>query len=1045
MMMILEQSKQPRHDSSSSFSLRRGRCCCPSRATTRRTETKKRILLILGCLSLLEWYPDFTHAQQQQQQQAFQVPVTTTWAKNHSPLSSSPLTTASPPTAEGPIDDIIVTCNMEDLEQANDSQLYTILHDLKQTAFFRTFRVDLSHRCPLRSWRTAPVHDKTKDNKHDDEDDKSLSDKNKKKDANTLKLGGDDDEDEDDEFICPSSQHDEEDDDEDAVPQCNVQGMDSDDTAASLDDTGFLGSSALFSLSRDGFQSQQQKDTYTWKRHSDRVVTPRRSNTKQESNNNNRDDDLTFSSSTTSDCDQDQSHGGALLPKDFWVDLCTRVRSDDPEAVNLSLNPERNTGYNGTHIWTAIYEENCRALSPKAADNDDVCLEERVLYRLLSGLHASTTLSIANNYYPPSKRKGRPDWEPNPTFFMEKFSAHPDHVRNLHFSYVVLLRALTKAAGFLYKYDIRTGDVVEDETSIVLLRRLLDSSILQSCSGVFSAFDESLMFASVDEINQDFSLQHNFKDVFFNISSILDCVQCQQCKLHGKMAMLGYGTALKILFSPPSADPSDFARILSRNEIVALINTLAKFSESIRYVRELTHLYLLSEQEQQVQSGIGEQPHDTTTKTPTPSISHGTTTTHVSAPPVLESIGAAESANLSVGTVDVAVGAIATLARQGLISSEREAQLIQMALSRHPELLVLARHYGTVDLPKFLQLLHYIKVNNDDNDIAVSNDKPDAIVVGSGLAGMAAALTILDRGGRVVIIEKEHLLGGNSNKASSGINACCFNSSTGDALENGDTVDMFRNDTTRSAGDSVHPDLINVLVQNSASAVSWLRDRVGVDLSLKAQLGGHSSRRTHRPSNGMAGAEIIYGMQKAIKSYQKMSTTTGGGDGDGKSPVTILTDCKVTALIQNDQGHVVGVDYVDLTGTTDGHDETQQQQQLYADHVVLATGGFAADRSSGSYLAQYRPELLEMPTTAGAFSTGDGITLATALGANRIDMDKVQVHPTGTSYVAAVYIYMWKSTYAGGGGRKAKKKRMPEKAQKTTQFLVVVMLLYIGC
>ncbi|KAI2512453.1 hypothetical protein MHU86_1906 [Fragilaria crotonensis] len=69
--------------------------------------------------------------------------------------------------------------------------------------------------------------------------------------------------------------------------------------------------------------------------------------------------------------------------------------------------------------------------------------------------------------------------------------------------------------------------------------------------------------------------------------------------------------------------------------------------------------------------------------------------------------------------------------------------------------------------------------------------------------------------------------------------------------------------------------------------------------------------------------------------------------------------------------------------------------QLHATNVVLATGGFAADRSSGSYLEKYRPELLDMPTTAGAFSTGDGISLATTLGAGIVDMEKVQIHPTG--------------------------------------------------
>ena len=111
----------------------------------------------------------------------------------------------------------------------------------------------------------------------------------------------------------------------------------------------------------------------------------------------------------------------------------------------------------------------------------------------------------------------------------------------------------------------------------------------------------------------------------------------------------------------------------------------------------------------------------------------------------------------------------------------------------------------------------------------------------------------------MVLLEKEHLLGGNSNKASSGINGCC--------LEEDDTVDTletFRNDTIRSAGSSARLHLINALVNKSADAVAWLKDRIGVDLSLLAQLGGHSASRTHRPSNGklfLALPKTVFGVR----------------------------------------------------------------------------------------------------------------------------------------------------------------------------------------
>jgi flavocytochrome c len=817
----------------------------------------------------------------------------------------------------GPIDDDLVKCQMQDLEQANDSQLYEILQELKQTPFFRNFMVDLQHKCPLASWS----------GKQDDHGKSTTLTSPTKQVASSTTA---------DDGASECSGGDVGADlDSDAEPLCTVQ---TGGIGPSKKYPPFMDSNALAHLRKSGFESQSQRDAFAWKHVTNAVLT----------------EVAPGAADPTKDVSED-----ALRPDAFWEDMCSSIGQGDGSAmINLALNPERNTGYNGTHIWRAIYEENC-SVDPTATT--DMCLEERVLYRLLSGLHTSTTVAIANNYYPPSKKKGRASWTPNSAYFMEKFSTHPEHIRNLHFSYVVLLRALGKAAPFLYEYadtmmDLPTNETTPENddgaTTAKLLRRLLDSSILRSCNVVFAAFDESLMFQ--EDLNAStpidvLSIQKNFKGVFHNVSAILDCVQCQQCKLHGKLAMLGYGAALKVLFMPASTPPS-----LERNEIVALINAIIKLSESVRHVRELTELHW---QQQTSEAGL---PSSGTEK---PSTLPCTSSVARTMPGVLDAPG------MSIDSVDKAVGVIAALGRSGLISLEREEELVQLALQRRTELLILTKHYGS-DFEKLLLLTTNIGELGNAAVVSV-RPLPDAIIVGSGLAGMAAALNILDRGGRIVIVEKEHLLGGNSNKASSGINACCPDGNSTDSIE------IFMNDTVRSAGSSAQDVLISTLVSRSAEAIEWLRTRVGVDLSLKSQLGGHSTKRTHRPSNGMAGAEIIYGMQKAVKAFVK----TG--------EATILTDTKVTRLLQDDSGSVVGVECLKV------NDKNAAPIELFATNVVLATGGFAADRSSGSYLERHRPELLRMPTTAGAFSTGDGITLATALGAATVDMDKVQVHPTG--------------------------------------------------
>ncbi|KAJ1475380.1 endoplasmic reticulum oxidoreductin 1 [Baffinella frigidus] len=261
--------------------------------------------------------------------------------------------------------------------------------------------------------------------------------------------------------------------------------------------------------------------------------------------------------------------------------MCRNIPTNSTDFVNLQKNPERWTGYNGSHVWNAVYEENC---IEKMGTIEEMCYEERVLYRLLSGMHASINIHISQNYYPPSKSKGRTSWEPNLKRFMDHYGTHPERLKNLHFAFVVLLRALRRASPYLYNYPFTVGEPDEDRRTTLLVQRLLDSHILQSCGEVFEAFDESLMFKEAGGEATVDTLKGQFKSIFQNISSVLDCVSCQKCKLHGKLQLLGLGTALKILLLPEQL----LSTSLSRAELVAFFNTLQKFSAAIRAVPVLS-------------------------------------------------------------------------------------------------------------------------------------------------------------------------------------------------------------------------------------------------------------------------------------------------------------------------------------------------------------------------------------------------------------------------------------------------------------------------
>ncbi|CAG8682286.1 3319_t:CDS:2, partial [Cetraspora pellucida] len=245
------------------------------------------------------------------------------------------------------------------------------------------------------------------------------------------------------------------------------------------------------------------------------------------------------------------------------------------------------------------------------------------------------------------------------------------------------------------------------------------------------------------------------------------------------------------------------------------------------------------------------------------------------------------------------------------------------------------------------------------------------IVVGGGLSGLSAAHTVLERGGNVLVLDKNSFFGGNSTKATSGINGAL--TKTQIALGIQDSAEMFAQDTTRSARDLARPDLIKVLTGNSASAVEWLQEKFKLDLSLVSRLGGHSQPRTHRGKEMFPGMTITYALMEGIEEIAK------------KQPgrVRLIKKARATKLIKDGET-IVGVEYV-----KDG-----QTFQEYGP-VILSTGGYAADFTEDSLLKKYRPDIYDLPTTNGDHSTGDGHKMIMAIGGKATNMEKVQVHPTG--------------------------------------------------
>ena len=252
------------------------------------------------------------------------------------------------------------------------------------------------------------------------------------------------------------------------------------------------------------------------------------------------------------------------------------------------------------------------------------------------------------------------------------------------------------------------------------------------------------------------------------------------------------------------------------------------------------------------------------------------------------------------------------------------------------------------------------------------------IVIGGGLAGLSAAHTILERGGTVVVLDKSAFLGGNSTKATSGINGT-YTQAQAD-LKIVDSPRLFLEDTSLSyhggkAGQDVSP-LVRTLTANSGPAVQWLTDKFQIDLSIVGTMGGQSAPRVHRGKERFPGMTITYGLMDALEKVEK---ATNG------QAARIITKARATRVLRDaSTGAATGVVYV-----RDGQEVTVHGP------VIIATGGFGADFTPTSLLAKYRPDIMHLATTNGDHCTGDGIKMAEELGAGLVDMKHVQVHPTG--------------------------------------------------
>lgn len=302
--------------------------------------------------------------------------------------------------------------------------------------------------------------------------------------------------------------------------------------------------------------------------------------------------------------------------------------SSKGDYVSLLRNPERFTGYAGDgakQVWDAVYRENCfqKSSFPRSAnlgvsqwppgpaaqdlkqildaagrqaqleqqriekpntpfvantgfEVEDECLEKRVFYRVMSGMHASISTHLCWDFL--NQTTG--EWQPNLSCYEHRLHNFPDRISNVYFNYALLTRAVAKLGQNLKgeEYTFCTGDPQGDAVT-----RSKVLAVTEQAASVPQIFDESLMFVN----GEGPSLKEDFRNRFRNVSRLMDCVGCDKCRLWGKLQTAGYGTALKVLFELDNN--SGDVPVLKRTELVALFNTYARISSSMNAIGQFRH------------------------------------------------------------------------------------------------------------------------------------------------------------------------------------------------------------------------------------------------------------------------------------------------------------------------------------------------------------------------------------------------------------------------------------------------------------------------
>ncbi|MFC2026893.1 flavocytochrome c [Chloroflexota bacterium] len=248
----------------------------------------------------------------------------------------------------------------------------------------------------------------------------------------------------------------------------------------------------------------------------------------------------------------------------------------------------------------------------------------------------------------------------------------------------------------------------------------------------------------------------------------------------------------------------------------------------------------------------------------------------------------------------------------------------------------------------------------------------DVVVIGSGFAGLAAAIEAHNAGASVIILEKMSAPGGNSIMSDGGIAAAGTVMQKKAGIE--DSPELMYHDMLKAGLSLNHPELVREVTERSNEVFQWSIDYLGVEyLDRVDTFGGHSVPRCYTPI-GVSGSKII--KRQILKL--------------GEFGIKVKTRTFFKSFIKSDDRRVCGVlvredyDYKDKDSGIDKYIGVRKA-------VVLASGGFGSDIP---FRVIQDPRLTEnIDTTNKPFTTAEALKEAMKIGATPVHLSHIQLGP----------------------------------------------------